>query len=121
MGIEHLHSIPEFIAPIEYLVAIAIVPMWLKRKLKSERSGDPDDADLEISHDVPRFMGGTDDEDNLRAVTRPEHAFSHYVLAQATRNKKEKSINLQAVESIVTRMTKDELKLFNLMLRRKRS
>jgi len=90
------------------LLAVAIVPLWLRRRLKEEVSGDPDDPDLEIAHEKDRFLGGGDESTNVRAVSRVSHYFDHQKKADKAKNEVERKIHKRAMELIKERMTKEE-------------
>ena len=66
---------------------------WKKREIKSQRPDIPPEL-LEIDHIVPRSKGGSDDEENLEALTIYEHITKHYQAGE-----------MGAVNLIYSRMT----------------
>ena len=97
-----------------YLVPVAaVIPLWLRRKLKEEKSGDPNDPDLEIDHIKPIYRGGNGEEKNLQAVTLPEHAEKHFKEALAAKSTKIRRAEHWSVGAIVRRMSPKELEEFN--------
>lgn len=87
---------------------------WLWKKLKDERreqDGDPNER-LEVDHKHPRYKGGTDDEENLQALTLPEHAMKHFRAHLAEKDKESRHNEARATGAIVSRMTKEEHKEF---------
>lgn len=87
---------------------------WLWKKLKDERrerDGDPDER-LEVDHKHPRYKGGTDDEENLQALTLPEHAMKHFRAHLAEKDKESRHNEARATGAIVSRMTPEEYKEF---------
>ena len=91
---------------------------WLWKKLKEERSeadGIPIE-DLEVHHKKRRWEGGTDDENNLTALKKTEHALEHYKAAQKAKGKARRN-EYGAVHLIVQRMSPEELAEFNKHLR----
>lgn len=78
MSVEFLHQIPPEYYHLLGIPAVGFIG-WLWRMLKEEHSkktGLPIE-DIEIDHVRPRYRGGTDAKDNLRPVSRPEHAIKH--------------------------------------------
>lgn len=96
------------VAPLG-LVSIAIA-FHLKQRLKSQRPDVPPE-ELEIHHVHPRYKGGRDEEENLVALRRPEHALEHYKEMVKSKGR-DRSANFWAVEQIKRRMTEEELQEF---------
>lgn len=56
-------------------------------QLVDGRKSFPAEGEKEIHHIIPRSMGGSNDKDNLVALTPREHFFAHYLLAKIHNNK----------------------------------
>ena len=76
---------------------------------------------LKIISDIARLQKArkksavADDVDNEQAVTLPEHAVQHRILASEARNMRERRGNFGAVKLIKDRMTPEEKREFQLI------
>ena len=69
---------------------------------------------LEVHHVTPRHEGGTNSEKNAIAVSKTEHAFLHRRMAREGRKPK---ANEWAEKAIVRRMTKEERKEYEMIVK----
>jgi len=91
----------------------------VRRRAKEARYDITDKSILEVHHRDPRYRSNDDSESNAVALTRPEHAYEHMIMARRSSNADDKEANLWAVDEIKTRMTPQERKEFNRMIGRR--
>ena len=75
---------------------------------------------LECHHIVPVYAGGKDVVENGMALHLPTHAILHRGLSSTATTEKDKRANKWAEKAIVKRMTPDERKDFDSMVRMER-
>jgi hypothetical protein len=87
-----------------------------KTKMKSRQLPEVPPSELEIAHVESKHRGGTDEVDNLIALSRISHAFQHFQDAKYTSDWETSRKDWKAVQSIVGRMTPSERKAFNYLI-----
>lgn len=89
----------------------------LKRK-EAIRQSSPlyGQVPLEVCHVKDRFLGGTDDDENLVPLTRPAHLVDHVTKAENSEDWGVASRQYGAARLIAKRMTREEIDEANRLL-----
>ena len=92
----------------------------VKREKRAGRVDIVDKSRLEVHHITPEHLTHDDSPENAVALTREEHALVHLQRAWGARDWTERRREYQAVQTIVRRMTAEELARFNRDIARRR-
>lgn len=79
-----------------------------QKRVERIKKGIPANSVLEVDHIVPKYAGGTGDEENAQALTRAEHAHKHFTEAHDPRPKENPQAEWVGTRYIIGRMNLDE-------------
>ena len=79
-----------------------------QKRAERYQEGETHGGMIEVDHIVPKYAGGTADEDNAQGLTLPEHAFKHFTDAHDPPPKQDSDIEWYATKHIINRMKLDE-------------